>query len=133
MSSEVLQPGARTPCGSSGNSGVAVQMLHEQHPNPPMPADHRGVRTILVRGGTPQHTPYPAKGPVLPRGPGRSPGRKFWPLNVIYTQKTRAPLTYSTLLESSRRDLRDSGHTRGCEMGQKDGPGRAGTGSVSKR
>ena len=38
---------------------------------------------ILVRGGTPQHTLYPAKGPVLPRGPGRSPGKKFWPPNVI--------------------------------------------------
>ena len=28
------------------------------------------VSAILVRGSTPQHTPYPAKGPVLPRGPG---------------------------------------------------------------
>ena len=76
--------------------------------------DSRGVvhKPIHLHCGTPQHTPYPAKGPVLPRGPGRSPGRKFWPLNVICTQKTRAPLTYSTLLESSRRDLRDSGaHT----------------------
>ena len=43
--------------------------------------------------------------PGLSRGPGRSPGKNFWPLNVIYTQKTRAPLTYSTSFESSHRDL----------------------------
>ena len=64
--------------------------------------------TILVHCGTPQHTPYPAKGPVLPRGSGRSPRRKFWPLNVIYTQKTRAPMTYCTSFESSHRDLREN-------------------------
>ena len=86
-----------------------------------------------MRSGTPQHTLYPAKGPVLPRGPGRSPGRKFWPLQRHFNAENHVTMTYSTLLESSRRDLRDSGHTRGCEMGQKDGPGRAGTGRAGAR
>ena len=90
-------------------------------------------RAILPHCGPPQHTLYPAKGPVLPRGPGRSPGRKFWPLQRHFNAENHVPMTYSTLLESSRRDLRDSGHTRGCEMGQKDGPGRAGTGRAGAR
>ena len=91
------------------------------------------VCTIHLHCGTPQHTLYPAKGPVLPRGPGRSPGRKFWPLQRHFNAENHVTMTYSTLLESSRRDLRDSGHTRGCEMGQKDGPGRAGTGRAGAR
>ena len=37
-----------------------------------------------------QHTPYPAKGPVLPRGPGRSPERKFWPIQRIFQDKKTA-------------------------------------------
>ena len=91
------------------------------------------MNTIHLHCGTPQHTLYPAKGPVLPRGPGRSPGGKNWPIQRIFLTKNATQKTYSTLLESSRRDLRDSGHTRGCEMGQKDGPGRAGTGRAGAR
>ena len=85
-----------------------------------------------MRGGTPQHTPYPAKGPVLPRGPGRSPGRKFWPLQRHFNAENHVTMTYSTLLESSRRDLRDSGHTHGVvrwgkrmAQGARGRPGRA--------
>ena len=44
---------------------------------------------IHLHCGTPQHTLYPAKGPVLPRGPGRSPGRKFWLFERNSKQKTR--------------------------------------------
>ena len=36
------------------------------------------IRTILVHCGTPQHTLYPAKGPVLPRGRGGAPAEP-WP------------------------------------------------------
>ena len=81
---------------------------------------------ILVRGGTPQHTLYPAKGPVLPRGPGRSPGRKFWPLQRHFNAKNHVPMTYSTLFESSRRDLRDSGHTGVVRWGKRMAQGARG-------
>ena len=57
---------------------------------------HDATQPILLRCGTPQHTLYPAKGPVLPRGPGRSPGRKFWPLQRHFNAKNHVPMTYST-------------------------------------
>ena len=63
---------------------------------------------ILVRGGTPQHTPYPAKGPVLPRGPGRSPGRKFWPIQRIFRQKTLPRRRTAPRSKARRRDLHNS-------------------------
>ena len=68
-------------------------------------------RAILVRDGTPQHTSYPAKGPVLPRGPVRSPGRFFLPIQRIVRQKTHTQKTYSTSFESPRRALHECGHT----------------------
>ena len=83
----------------------------------------------------PQHTPYPAKGPVLPRGPGRSPGRKFWPIQRIFRQKTHTQKTYSTSFKSPRRALHECGHTGvvSCETRGQIGRWCGGTGRVDVR
>ena len=83
----------------------------------------------------PQHTPYPAKGPVLPRGPGRSPRRKFWPIQRIFRQKTHTQKTYSTSFKSPRQALHECGHTGvvSCETRGQIGRWCGGTGRVDVR
>ena len=54
----------------------------------------------------------PCTWPRVP-GSGAEPRKKILLLDVIFYAKRRAPLTHSTLFESSRRDLRESGHTGG--------------------